>query len=79
MVLDPGRARGYSNHHCVVFKNTVFPIYEEGQLLRLYTFRGSIPLAVLVIKRAYGLILPFLPLHSPDYSDAWEVPYSPGG
>ena len=36
--------------------------------------------AVLTFKLLpYGLILPFLPLHTPDYSDAWEVPYCPGG
>jgi len=28
---------------------------------------------------AYGLTPSFLPLHTADYSDAWEVQYSPVG
>jgi hypothetical protein len=38
-------------------------------------FRGSIPFSSL----AYGLASPSLPLHTPDYSDAWEVLYHPAG
>ncbi len=64
----------------VVSKNTAFPVYEAGQPLRLYVVSGLNPFSLLIFTAAvYGLILPFLPLHTPDYSDAWEVPYSPGG